>query len=336
MSPPPDGWVADPGIGWRILLTAELAAPPDAGLVLDRLTDLYTRQRWPGAAEVRRDDDLAALRARLTEGTPPVIVGVVGAQVIVSAHHASVDGLGLLTVLSEVIGSPVATRVRGVADRSVRGGLARTATRRLVEAAFRPPAGIVTSAAAGGGGDVFAEVTVPAAPRTSALVHAAVRGVVRHNAAAGRRTRHLAVAVGAGRPGSDTDRISDRSALLRLTDLEARSRTEVDDLLAAAPLEARPASAGRAGARAMRGAMRLFARRLGSTVLVSHLGEVRAEAVTGLAFHPVTAGGSGVSLGAVTLGDRTTVTLRARAARWDTPGLQDLLDGIAEELSAAS
>jgi hypothetical protein len=324
--------VADPGIGWRILLTAELAEVPDAGVVLDRLSDLYTRQRWAGTAEVRQDDDAAALRARLVEGTHPVVVGLAGRTLIVSAHHSSVDGLGLLAVLSEVIGRPVASRVRGVADRPVRSGLARTTVRRAAEAAFRAPAGIDSPSAAGGGGDVFAELTVPGAPRTSALVHAAAQGVVRHNTSAGRRTRHLAVAVGAGRPDSDEDRIADRSALLRLTDLEDLSLAEIEDAVASAPLETPPTAGRRAGARALRGGMRLLSRRLGSTVLVSHLGDVRAEALTGLAFHPVTAGGSGVSLGAVTLSERTTLTLRARAARWDAPGLQQLLGTIAEEL----
>ena len=324
--------MADPGIGWRILLTAAMAEPPDAGVVLDRLDELFTRQKWGGAAEVRRDDDVAGLRSRLTEATTPVVVGVAGDSVVVSAHHAWVDGLGLLTVLSEVVGSPVASLVRGVADRPMRGGLARAAGRRLVEALLRPPAGISSASASGGGGDVFAELTVPGSWRTAALVHAAAQGVVRHNRGAGRRTGHLAVAVGAGRPGSEDERIADRSALLRLTDLEDRSLQEIEELLRAAPLEPPPTANGRTGARALRGGMKLLSRRLGSTLLVSHLGEVRAEGVTGLAFHPVTAGGSGVSLGAVTLRDSTTLTLRARAARWDTAGLHRLLSAIAEEL----
>ena len=100
-----------------------------------------------------------------------------------------------------------------------------------------------------------------------------------------------------------------------------------------APLEPPPAARGRAGARALSGGIRLLSRRLGSTLLVSHLGEVTAEGVTGLAFHPVTAGGSGVSLGAVTLHGSTTVTLRARAAQWDRAGLERLLAEIVAELA---
>jgi hypothetical protein len=326
-------WVADPGIGWRILLTAHLDAAPDPGLLLDRLSDVFTRQGWPGAAEVRTDDDVEELRLRLVDAATPVLLGLAGSSLVISARHASVDGLGLLAVLSEVTGRPASSRVRGVADRPLRGGAAGTTGRRLAEAVFRPPAGI-DSPGAGGGGDVFAEVRVPGALRTAALVHAAVQGVVAHNAAAGRRTRRVVVAVGAGRPGADNDRIADNSALLRLTNLESRSAAEIADLLAAAPLEPAPAARGAATARLMRGGIRMLARRLGSTLLVSHLGEVTANGVTGLAFHPVTAGGTGVALGAVTLRGSTTLTLRARAARWDRAGLQRLLDAIASELDS--
>lgn len=329
-----DEWVADPGIGWRILLTADLTEPPDAGVALDRLTELFARQRWDGAAEVRRDDDLDSLRPRLIDAPAPVVVGVAGSALVVSAHHAWVDGLGLLDVLATVTGRPVGPSVRGVGDRATRGGFARTAGRRLAEAAFRRPARIASSGAAGGVGDVFAEVSVPGAWRTAAVVDAAVRGVVEHNTAAGRRTTHLAVAVGAGRPDhGNGDEIANRSALIRLTDLEHRSAPEIAELLRTAPLEPVPTAGSRAAGRVMAGGMRLLSGRLGSTLLVSHLGEVTAEGVAGLAFHPVTAGGTGVSLGAVGLRGRTTVTLRARAADWDRPGLDALLRTIVAELS---
>ena len=198
-----DEWVADSGIGWRILLTATLASAPEPGQVLGRLTDLFTRQGWPGAAEVRADDDVEALRFLLTDATAPVVLGIAGSALVVSAHHSHVDGLGLLDVLTEVTGRPAAARVRGVADRPMRDGLARATGRRLAEAALRPPAGIASPSAAGGGGDVFAETTVSGAWRTAELVAASVRGVVRHNTETGRRARHVAVAVGGGR---DPDR----------------------------------------------------------------------------------------------------------------------------------
>jgi hypothetical protein len=326
-------WVADPGIGWRILLTAYLSEPPEAGAALGRLTELAGRQEWKGTVEVRSDDDVDALRARLVDGPAPVVAGIAGSALVVSAHHAWVDGLGLLDVMAAATGRPMTSSARGVGERPTRGGLARTASRRLAEAAFRPPARVATPDGAVGSGDAFAELTVPGSWRTAELVTAAIQGILRHNDAAGRDTRHLAVAVGAGRPRSDDDdRITDRSALMRLTDLEDATAQEIEERLRSAPLEAPPTGGRRATARLMAGGMRLLSRRLGSTLLVSHLGEVTADGATGLAFHPVTAGGTGLSLGAVGLGGSTTLTLRARADHWDRPGLAGLLSEIAAEL----
>jgi hypothetical protein len=326
-------WVADPGIGWRILLTAYLPEAPDPGAVLGRLTELAAEQGWVGTTEVRRDDDVDALRARLIDGSAPIIAGIAGSALVVSAHHAWVDGLGLLDVLAAATGQPVTSSVRGVGERPTRGGLARTVTRRVAEAAFRPPAAVSTPEGVVGSGDVFAELTVPGSWRTAAVVTAAVQGVLRHNDAAGRDTRHLAVAVGAGRPRSGgDDRITNRSALVRLTDLEDATTQEIEDRLRTASLEAAPTGRRRRTARLMAGGMRLLSRRLGSTLLVSHLGEVTAEGATELAFHPVTAGGTGLSLGAVGLRGSTTLALRARAGQWDRPGLAELLSEIAAEL----
>jgi hypothetical protein len=78
--------------------------------------------------------------------------------------------------------------------------------------------------------------------------------------------------------------------------------------------------------------MRLLARRLGSTLLVSHLGEVTAPRVERLAFHPVTAGGTGIALGAVGHRGRTVLTLRARAADWDADGLERVLEAVGGRL----
>ena len=49
-------------------------------------------------------------------------------------------------------------------------------------------------------------------------------------------------------------------------------------------------------------------------------------------FHPVTAGGTGISLGAVGHRGRTVLTLRARAADWDADGLERLLEAVGGRL----
>jgi hypothetical protein len=77
---------------------------------------------------------------------------------------------------------------------------------------------------------------------------------------------------------------------------------------------------------------RVLARRLGSTVLVSHLGRVEAAAVTSAAFYPMAGGGSGLALGAVTVGSTTTLTLRARARQHSSDELGRLLDDVVARL----
>ncbi|MEQ6901736.1 hypothetical protein [Nocardioides sp. YIM 152588] len=187
------------------------------------------------------------------------------------------------------------------------------------------------------------DLTVPGGHRTSDLVHAAASAL---GAAGGRR---VAIAVGASRrtppddPAADPaagpgtgPRIADRSALLRLRDVERMDRDQVREAIRSAPVEASPH--GEEGVRSRLAAgllgagIRLLAPRLGSSLLVSHLGRVDGTGVDRLLFHPVTAGGSGLSLGAVVLGDTTTVTLRGRARTWNDDGLEQLLEAIVDRL----
>ena len=82
----------------------------------------------------------------------------------------------------------------------------------------------------------------------------------------------------------------------------------------------------------VRVATRLLSRRLGSTLLVSHLGALHVPGAVGAAFHPVSGGGSGVSLGAVALDDATTLTLRARGRQHGRAELAALLADVAARL----
>jgi hypothetical protein len=112
------------------------------------------------------------------------------------------------------------------------------------------------------------------------------------------------------------------------------SAEQVRTALAAAPVQPGGGS-GRRGpmGRALGAAARLAAPRLGSTLLVSHLGTVTADdRLTGAAFYPVTGGGSGLSLGAATVRGTTTLTLRARAAQHDDDALQQLLERVVAQL----
>lgn len=315
-------WVADPSIGWRILLTASLAAPPDP--------DLLARSPYP----VRTGPSLAGLhRLLVAPAVEPVVVGVAGRDLVVSAHHGSVDGLGLLRVLEQLGAGPATTSAKGVGDRPAGHGYAGTVGRRLAEALLRPPAP-VPGARRGrdrtvpAAGDTMVELTVPGAFRTAHVVHAAVRALV--GLGAGPR---VVVAVGVSRDPAGAGPLADHSALVRLHDAERLDPAGVEEALRRAPVERPPvAGSGPVDRAAMLG-MRLLSRRLGSTLLVSHLGEVTAPGVERLSFHPVTAGGSGVALGAVGHRGRTVLTLRARASAWDADGLERVLEAVGGELA---
>jgi hypothetical protein len=185
-------------------------------------------------------------------------------------------------------------------------------------------------------GDVFAATTVPGTPRTADLVSAGSRAVIRWNRDHARPARRISVAVGVSTVGGVSDDLADRSGFLRLNNVEKMTASEVRDSLAHAPLQ--PGGGGTRRppvvAAATGLALRLAAPRLGSTLLVSHLGVLEAPASAhDPAFYPVTGGGSGLSLGAASLRDRTTLTLRARASQHDDEGLQALLALVVEALS---
>ncbi|RHW25119.1 hypothetical protein D0Z08_20710 [Nocardioides immobilis] len=302
-------WVADPTIGWRILLTATLPEAP--GIPADRTAAT--------AAELRR--------ALVMPAPEPVLVGVAGRDLVVSAHHSTVDGLGLLRILEQLGYGPATSAARGVGDRPAGHGYVGTVARRLAEAAFRRPAAIPPPrTGAPVAGDTMVEAEVPGSVRTAEIIHAAGRAV----AALGAR-RHVAVAVGARRAAVGDD-LQDRSVLLRLRDVELLDLAGIERALREAPVERPPVSRSGAVDRVAAAGMRVLARRLGSTLLVSHLGEVTAPQVDRIAFHPVTAGGTGISLGAVGHRGRTVISLRARASDWDADGLERVLEAVVGRL----
>ncbi len=330
-------WIADPAIAWRIVLTADLGAP----LLLDdarpRLAALHADQGWPGEGTVRVADDLEDLRRDLGDEREGVVsLGLTpdGRRVVVSAHHSRVDGLGLLAVLSAVTLSTITSSARGVGERPDGSGPLGTVVRRLVEVGATPPARITTSPpTTPDPRDVYVERDVSGVVRTGHLVLAGGRGVAafeRDHGGARRPPRHVAVAVGVTRDATPSP-IADRSALLRLRDVERLDLAAVTELLRHAPTQRAAQGAG-GGAGVMRVGLRLLAPRLGSTLLVSHLGEVSAPEVGSLAFHPVTAGGTGVSLGAVGIGGTTRLTVRARGSDWTHDGLERLLEAVVGEL----
>jgi hypothetical protein len=331
--------LGDPRIPWVVLLDLDLDEQPGPDTVADRLAAVAVSARWPAPSPeavltgARRD-----LLGRLAAGAPEVLrVGLHDRGLVLAVRHDALDGLGMLTVAGRLLEADLRSSARGVDPARGGAGGAGALLERLWEVGARPPARVAGSSGTPGAGDAFARVTVDAAPRTADLVHAGAGAVVAWNRRLGVPARRVTVAVGVSTVGGASYDLADHSGFLRLRGVETMTVDDVRRELAHAPLQpGGQAPSHPLVARASGLALRVAARRLGSTLLVSHLGSVGAPAsVGGAAFHPVTGGGSGLSLGAATLHGRTTITLRARGSQHDDEGLQSLLALVVEKLGSS-
>jgi hypothetical protein len=327
--------LGDPRVPWVVLLDLAATDPPGIEEAADALSAIAVDAGWapPSSAAVTTGPPRALLGALAGAGRDVVSVGLHDDGLVLAARHDALDGLAMLTVAGRLLGREVRSSARGV-DRSRPGASpVGAAIRRAWEVAARPPARVARSVPAGATGDSFAATQVDGARRTADLVLAGARAVVRWNGA--RRARRVSVAVGVSTTGGASHELADRSAFLRLRGVERMDLDEVRRQLAQAPLQpgggaSSPALTWMAGV-----AVRLAAPRLGSTLLVSHLGDVTAPTtVSGAAFYPVTGGGSGLSLGAAAVHGNTVLTLRGRAGQHDDEGLRRLLALVVEELGA--
>ena len=329
-------WVADDGVLWWVGLTAAVDPAPAPEVALERLRRLATRQGWtpPDTVEIGADPLrlLADLCSRPPD--PPIRLGLAGRYVVLAGQHSHVDGLGMLAVLAAVVDQPVTSSARGLGHRDERGSVASGTLRRLAEAILAPP-GRVARSGGSDGPDRIVVRTVDGTVSAADLVCAGAAGLAAYNRTHGTRTRRVAVAVGASRRPGTSIEPANHSALLRLRNVERLTRDEVRGALRAAAPEPDPSAAGggRLVARAMSIGLRVLAPRLGSTLLVSHLGTVTAPGAEEVLLHPVTAGGSGLSLGAGDDGRRTVLSLRARARTHDDDALEEILEGIVGALA---
>jgi hypothetical protein len=329
-------WLGPGGVPWNILLDVRLDDVPDLGTLRSRLARLATRSGWPvpatDAVVVGEGDPLLGRLGDRSDGQP-VSVGRAEGRLVVCARHAYVDGLGLLAVTRDLLESDLASRARGVQDRP-RRPVGASVVARLAEVALRPPAPLAGTSS-DVGLDAFTRATVARPVRTAALVHAAVRAVTAHNRSAGAPDRRIAVAVGVSTTGGAELKVGDHSGFLRLTDAERLSGVAIVDALRTAPLQpggtARTGTERRAG-NAIRWASRACAGRLGSTLLVSHLGRVDGSLLRDVAFYPFSGTGSGVSLGGATVDGCTVLTLRARGATHRVADLESLLGRVVSAL----
>lgn len=361
-------WLADPSVDWRIVLAARLRQAPDAVDVERRLVELHDRQGWPGAPRFtagpdtgpdtgpgtgdRTADDDALVRAVAGgAGAAPVAAGTGGpggSELVLAAEHQYLDGLGLLAVLTELTGVEARSAARGLAPRTSQQSFASAVARRLTEVALKPPARVArtrgtgadpsTPSTAEARGSTYADLRLDRRAGVTDLVHATARAVGDFNRARGGSSRRVAIAVGASTVGGAAPRLADDSALLRLRDAETCDHAAIRAFLASAPTQPSPGQSLEGSAswvtRAAGVGFRVLGPRLGSTVTVSHLGDVTAD-VSDLRFYPVAGGASAVSLGAVTLHGRTLITARGRRDEHSRDGLGAFLGLVAQRLGPA-
>lgn len=329
--------LGDPRIPWMVILEVDLAvahASPEE--LTGQLTRLADEAGWPrpGPEAVilgeRRD-----LLARLARGTAePVRIGVHPEGIILAARHAYLDGLGMLMAAGILVGLELRSSARGLSpDRAAGAGATGALVRRAWEVLVRPPARVAASRSSSTPGDSFFRSTYEAPLRTADLVYAGARATAAWNLSHGASSRRLSVAVGVSTVSGTASALCDLSAFLRLTDVEALDRQQIGHRLATGSVQ--PNSVPETVDAVSGTLLRLAAPRLGSTLLVSHLGEVSVpgDAVAPLGFYPVTGGDSGVSLGAITVAGRTTLTLRSRAARHGDDDLERLMELVLDALS---
>jgi hypothetical protein len=310
-----------------------LGLPPLVSVAPDRAFDTAVEE----AANLPYGPDQPLARVLLSGGSPP--------RLCVAAHHAALDGLGLVALLSLALGVDVRSATRGVGAPALRrAGWAHVA-RRAGEAVLAPPVRIApdpapSPGAAPAAGDHLVRAGLDPTPdgmavATGELIAAAAGAVRAWNRDRGAPSRRIVVAVGASRrPGSDSG-LTEHSTWLRLRVPPGATTEAVRAMLASAspePLAPRAMTRPTVGRLAL-----LAAERTGSTLLVSNLGRLQpAGPVTAAALYPSAHGRSGISIGAVTVAGATTLTVRARRRDFGRPAAAAFLDLVAGGLSGPS
>lgn len=329
------GLYGDPTVSWSILLEARLGnvlAPEKAAERLRIATEKYAHLGAPPLIEQVPAAEFPAVRNRFAatpydRGAPLLRVAVCADEpaVLIAAHHGAVDGLGLLAVLGLALDVPITSGATGIGARTADESFLLSALRRLAEALFAPPARISPDRGIPVSGDVFAARHEPRMRLgAAAFVAAAARTTEAWNRAHGTKTARVVAALGASQRGGGAPEPEPGSTFFRLRLTEEPSVDDVRRILADQHPEpdfpARSSRIARLGTR-------LLASRLGSTYLVSNLGAVSAgDLVLSIAFYPAASGRSGVAFGAATVGDTSTLTIRARRKDFDATAADRLVD----------
>lgn len=77
---------------------------------------------------------------------------------------------------------------------------------------------------------------------------------------------------------------------------------------------------------------KLLSSRLGATALVSNIGRLSGDGLVGAQLWPAPSGPAGVAIGAVTVGERSTVTVRMRRGWFDAGQATAFAGALGSEL----
>jgi hypothetical protein len=341
-----------PEISWSVVLGASLGEPVPVQLVAERVRLAFEPRPHLGlmpdvvAFDLPSSDegdafDVAGNRP-YSPGEPLVRVLVIDdpPHLVVAAHHAVLDGLGLVSLLGVALGAELHTDARGLPpERPARRGFVASGLSRLGEAVVRPPARL---AAEGGrasfGGDWLLTRPLPIPPPgAAALAGAVVRTIAEWNAARSEPSDRIVLAIGASlRPGSEAG-LEDRSVFLRLAMDAEEDQAALAEAIRTAPHDRPdPAALVRWMSPVLRPLVRLAAPRMGSTAFLSSLGRVSGPSIVrAIQFFPVAHGLSGVSVGMGGVGEGSVLTVRCPRRRYSKEGAGALADSIADHLRPA-
>lgn len=340
------GLYGDPSVTWSILLEYTLSRPVERTQLEAAARDLVAGHPHLGRApqidtfDANRYDDVLHRFANTHYGDDEPLLRIAlsdsGDRVLLAAHHGAVDGLGLVAAMNSLLGVRLVSGARGISDRPATRGFTSSSVRRLWDALTRPPARFRR---AGGVSSrdprdwLLVSEVVWRTPGTGGLMLAVREAWEQWNGTSPGR-RPVVVALGASRRNEGEELTPDRDTAYARVDVTAlHTREQADRMLSAVvPEPDFPASRG-LGVGPV--ATRLLRSRLGSTVLVSNLGRLSGDGlVAGASFWPTASGPSGVAVGLVTVGDRTTATVRARRGDFDLASASRLRDLVRSRLEA--
>jgi hypothetical protein len=324
-----------PEASWSVLVHARIDPPPSMDALRGRLKAI------PFSAYVLESrDELGLDRVReafadrpYRDGRPLIRVAREPRGLVLAAHHSALDGLGLVALLGLALDRPVRSGARGLPGAGESRVSWPVSAIRLGRALVVPPDRVAPDGGERRRGDHLLQADATSWPGgTPDLVAAVAEAVAAWNAAHLTTSRRTEIAVGASRRRGDAPTLADESAYLRLS-LPVWAPEVVRAALREAVPEPRLAI-WEPAAMAVWPLARAASRRLGSTALVSNLGTISGPAaLQRISFWPVAHGRSGVAVGAATVGERTTITLRARRSDFGADAGMRLLEEIAHRLS---